>query len=414
MLPRYRTILFATLCTAYMLVFIQNAAITVLAPDVMEELALSPEAMGRLSSVYLCAYALMQFFSGLISSRLGPRLLMGLQFALAAAGGLLFATSTGLLSALPGRALNGVGMAGVMVSSFVLFGRWFAPSMFSRLCTAFFVAGGLGGFLATTPLALLTQACGWRFACAALACAAAVLSAAIFLVVRNFPPEAEGQKNAAPGHLREDLRALAANRTLWRLVLLFLALASAYFVFHGLWGGVYLQKAHGLSPAQAGNILAMGAVGHIAGAPFVTWLSEGVLHSHRRTLFLAGMLGACSFGALILFGASMPLWGLYAVSLGIGVAANGPNPIAYATARALVGTEGMGATSGIMASGLFMTGALLQNLSGFILEHMQHVSAHEAFAAAFLPMAVLGLAAALLSLGLPETCTRKNEEQKKA
>ena len=42
MLPRYRTILFATLCTAYMLVFIQNAAITVLAPDVMEELALSP------------------------------------------------------------------------------------------------------------------------------------------------------------------------------------------------------------------------------------------------------------------------------------------------------------------------------------------------------------------------------------
>ena len=178
MFPLYKTLLFSTLCAAYMLVFIQNAAITVLAPGVMKDLALSPEAMGRLSCVYLCAYAVMQFFSGLISSRLGPRLLMGLQFALAAGGGLLFASSSGLGTALPGRMLNGLGMAGVMVSSFVLFGRWFAPSMFSRLCTAFFVSGGLGGFLATTPLALLTQTCGWRFSCAALACASAALSAA--------------------------------------------------------------------------------------------------------------------------------------------------------------------------------------------------------------------------------------------
>lgn len=406
MFPLYKTLLFSTLCAAYMLVFIQNAAITVLAPGVMTDLALSPEAMGRLSSVYLCAYAVMQFFSGLISSRLGPRLLMGLQFALAAGGGLLFAASSGLYTAMPGRMLNGLGMAGVMVSSFVLFGRWFAPSMFSRLCTAFFVAGGLGGFLATTPLALLTQTYGWRFSCAALACASAALSVALFLVVRNFPPEREGASASSGRSLKEDLRALAANGPLWRLFLLFVALASSYFVFHGLWGGVYLQQAHGLSPAQAGNILAMGAAGHIAGAPFVTWLSEGVLHSHRRTFLLAGLLGAASFGAIIVFGDMLPVWGLYAASLGIGIAANGPNPIAYSAARALVGSEAMGAVGGLMASGMFMTGALLQNLSGLILENMQGASLHAGFSAAFLPIAALGLLAALLSLRLPETCPK--------
>lgn len=410
MISRYRLLLFGTLCAAYVLVFTQNAAITVLAPDVMRDLELPPDAMGSLSSVYLGAYACMQFFSGLICSRMGPHRLMSLQFAAAAAGGVLFAAAGGLAMAVPGRMLNGLGMAGIMVSSFVLFGRWFPASMFSRLCTAFFVAGGLGGFLATTPLALLVQGAGWRGACLVLAGTAAVLSAALFLVVRDFP--GDGSERPAPLTLRaqtDALRALFSNRVLWRLLALFLALASPYFAFHGLWGGVYLQDVHGLSPAQTGNVLAMGAVGLIGGAPFITWLSEKVFRSHRRALAFAGLLGAFSFGVLMLFNERLPLWALYAVSLGAGVASNGPNPIAYSTARALFGSDAMGAAGGLMASGLFAAGAVLQNVSGIVLHAAggAGLGQPQAFAAAFLPLAVLSLVAARLSLGLPETCGSK-------
>ena len=410
MFSPYRILLFSTLCTAYVLVFIQNAAITVLTPDVMRDLALSADAMGRLSSAYLAAYALMQFFSGIVSARLGPHRLMGLQFAAAAAGGALFATAGGMTAALPGRALNGLGMAGVMVSSFVLFGRWFPPAQFSRLCTAFFVAGGLGGVLATTPLALLCEAAGWRACCLALAGASAVLSLALFLTVRDFPPE--GNRNVESVSLRghaAELRALFSRRELWLLLLLFLSLSSPYFAFHGLWGGAYLRQVHGLSPAQSGNVLAMGAVGLIAGAPLITWLSENVLHSHRRALLLAGLTGAASFGALMAFNESLPLWALYAVSLGAGIASNGPNPIAYAAARSLFGSEAMGAAGGLMASGLFAAGAVLQNVSGIILNAAENsgLTTANAFAAAFLPMALLGLAAAALSFALPETCGKK-------
>ena len=406
MFSRYKILLFSTLCLAYMLVFIQNAAITVLAPDVMVDLQLTPETMSRLSSVYLYAYAGMQFFSGLVCSRFGPHRLMSVQFALAAAGGLLFGTSSGFVTALPGRALNGLGMAGVMVSSFVLFGRWFPSSMFSRLCTAFFVAGGLGGFMATTPLAILTEAAGWRTACMTLACAAGVLSVIITFVVRDFPPAVRHEFSSIDFRSQmHTLRNLAANPVLWRLFLLFLAVSSSYFVFHGLWGGIYLQDVHGLSLADAGNILAMGAVGHIAGAPFVTWLSENVLHSHRRTLLLAGLTGALSFGILIFFNETLPIWALYAVSLGIGIAANGPNPVIYTTARMLFGAEAMGSVSGLMASGLFVAGAVLQNISGFLLELARNhgITDSASFAPAFFPMAVLALVSAGLSLHLPET-----------
>ena len=141
----YKKWLFFVLSSAYLVVFIQNVAITVVTPDVMQDLGLSSGDMGLLGSVYLYAYALTQVFSGILSTRFGPRRLLSCQFLVAALGGFLFATAHSLPMAVAGRLLNGLGMAGVMSSSFTLFSRWFAPETFSRLCTLFFIAGGMGG-----------------------------------------------------------------------------------------------------------------------------------------------------------------------------------------------------------------------------------------------------------------------------
>ena len=141
----YKKWLFFVLSSAYLVVFIQNVAITVVTPDVMQDLGLSSGDMGLLGSVYLYAYALTQVFSGILSTRFGPRRLLSCQFLVAALGGFIFATAHSLPMAVAGRLLNGLGMAGVMSSSFTLFSRWFAPETFSRLCTLFFIAGGMGG-----------------------------------------------------------------------------------------------------------------------------------------------------------------------------------------------------------------------------------------------------------------------------
>ena len=141
----YKKWLFFVLSSAYLVVFIQNVAITVVTPDVMQDLGLSSGDMGLLGSVYLYAYALTQVFSGILSTRFGPRRLLSCQFLVAALGGFLFATAHSLPMAVAGRLLNGLGMAGIMSSSFTLFSRWFAPETFSRLCTLFFIAGGMGG-----------------------------------------------------------------------------------------------------------------------------------------------------------------------------------------------------------------------------------------------------------------------------
>lgn len=92
----YKKWLFFVLSSAYLVVFIQNVAITVVTPDVMQDLGLSSGDMGLLGSAYLYAYALTQVFSGILSTRFGPRRLLSCQFLVAALGGFLFATAHSL------------------------------------------------------------------------------------------------------------------------------------------------------------------------------------------------------------------------------------------------------------------------------------------------------------------------------
>lgn len=404
----YKKWLFFVLSSAYLVVFIQNVAITVVTPDVMHDLGLSSGDMGLLGSVYLYAYALTQFFSGILSTRFGPRRLLSCQFLVAALGGVLFATAQSLPLAVAGRLLNGLGMAGVMSSSFTLFSRWFAPETFSRLCTLFFIAGGMGGLLATTPLSLANHWLGWRPVFGALSVLTCSLTVIIHAVVRDWPPHLAGAGNSLRlADVLRDVAAMARQGDFWKMVLWYLFLPSQYFVFHGLWGAVYMGGTFGLSPSLIGNILAMGAVGFIAGTPLLTWISEKKLRSRRKAMALASLL-ACVSGAALSLGSdvlSVPL--LFAVSLALGIAVNGPCPVAYASGRERFGNRLVGSLSGILAASVFVGGAILQLVSGGLLSWAQQAGLAHPWAWAFAPLPLLAAASALAAWLLPETFTQK-------
>ena len=188
-----------------------------------------------------------------------------------------------------------------MSSSFTLFSRWFAPETFSRLCTLFFIAGGMGGLLATTPLSLANHWVGWRLVFLALSVLTCSLTVIIHAVVRDWPPHLAATGNGIRlADVLRDVAAMAKQPDFWKMIVWYLSLPSQYFVFHGLWGAVYLGGTFGLSPSLIGNILAMGAVGFIAGTPLLTWISEKRLKSRRKTLVLASLLACVSAAALSL------------------------------------------------------------------------------------------------------------------
>lgn len=411
-------ILFATLCTAFVMLFIQNIAMTVMAPDVMVSLRLSPDQMGVLGGAYLYAYACAQFCSGMLAARFGPRRILSLFFVIAAAGGLLFAGTEDYGCALAGRGMTGLGTAVVMACSVTLFSRWYPPESHATITAWFYSIGGLGSYIGTAPFSWLNAQVGWRNAYAVVALAALGISIAVWCVVRDWPPD--GDPHYAPqSHrvmtLREigsNLALISKNRDFWRLVAWCATMSAMFYTFAGLWGGVYLQAVYGLSHTQAGAILSLGALGFIVGNPLLAWLCRNVFRSYRAGMAISGPLGAVAACGLVFYTGDMSPPVLSALVLVLCLAANAPNAILFTSARILFGGRMLGSVGGIFGFSTFLSGGFLQILTGYLLKHAETagLTPAAAYSRAFIPLLVCCLVCSVVCFRVTETYGKAENE----
>ncbi len=78
----------------------------------------------------------------------------------AALGSALFAAAPTFLALVLGRALIGLGMAGVLMGALKTFGAWFSVRRFTTVSGVFLGIGTSGALAAATPLALLNASVG--------------------------------------------------------------------------------------------------------------------------------------------------------------------------------------------------------------------------------------------------------------
>lgn len=401
----YPAVLFVLVSTVYMMVFVQGIVMTVPANDIMRDMSLTAGHMGLLGSSYLYAYAAVMLFSGLIAASLGPRKTLGFAFLLSSAGGVVFAHSHSFIPALIGRAFTGMGLATTMTSAFTIFARWYAPRSFPRLSAFFFTIGGLGAFLATAVLPLMDDAWGWRNMFLFLAGVSFASSVLCFLIIRDWPPSSRmaalrkdsGNADLSVRSLCLNFRQVALSFDFWRLVVWFAATVGGYYAFTGLWVMPYLKDVYGFSHAQAGAMTSMIALGFIAFTPLIVWLCDHVAKSYRFGLGAAGVLTAAVFAVLIRRIDSLPVPALYAMMFVIGVVLNGPGALGYAAGRNLFGPRMAGVTSGVFGCSVFLGGAILQVICGYLLDYAENKgwSTPDAYALAFGIFLLCGIASAV-------------------
>ena len=79
----------------------------------------------------------------------------------------------------------------------------------------------------------------------------------------------------------------AENTHFWPMALCSFFGSLVSLSFTGLWGGPFLMHVYGMSRTQAGGVLSALAIGMIVGAPFMSWLSNRVLHSRKKVLMIS-------------------------------------------------------------------------------------------------------------------------------
>lgn len=253
-----RFVVFALFTAAYFFSYFFRSANAVIAGDLARELQLGAGQLGLLTSLFFATFAAIQLPMGVWLDRWGSRWVTPSLMFIGALGSLVFGLAQGFVPLAIGRALIGVGMAGVLMGSLKIFSQWFSLKRYATVSGSMVGIGALGALAASSPLAWLNETVGWRAVFLFGAVATALVAASIMLWTRNTPPGVAwtgGQ--AAKGGLATVFR----DRRFWHMAPLSFFLAGVAMGFQGLWAGPYLFDVHGLDQIAAGNILLWMAIG---------------------------------------------------------------------------------------------------------------------------------------------------------
>jgi MFS family permease len=271
-------------------------------PAMQEDLGISSAAAGSLASWNLGGYMLMAAVGGVLASRLGARLVVGIGSLVAAAGMLLTALATGVASAAAARLLTGLGSGTVLVPSVALMASWFDIDQ-RGMASGIVSSGSSLALVITGPVVPLIigggGADGWRLAWyffAALTCAVGLLT---LVVQRDRPykaahplatqgtiwtaeplrPSAERGPDAAVSaalaawgarpprttRVPVDLRQVLRSRYAWHMGLVYLAFGFAYMIYFTFFQKRLTIDAGWTSAAAGKAFLVLGVASIVCG-----------------------------------------------------------------------------------------------------------------------------------------------------
>lgn len=292
---RHLTI-FVLFTAAYFMSYFFRSANAVIAPTLAREMNLTAADLGLMTSLFFATFAAVQTPMGVGLDRWGPRWVTPLLMLVGVVGALIFAIAPSFPVLALGRALIGMGMAGVLMGSLKIFSQWFSAERFATVSGLLVGIGALGSLTAATPLAWLAGQIGWRMIFIVGALLTALFAVAIMLWARNTPPGVPwtGSSNSA-GTLMDIFR----KRQVWRITPMIFFLAGGLMGFHGLWAGPYLFDVYGLSPIAGGNILLWLGLGVTIGYGASGWLADQF--GLARLLAIGSLLYTlCLFGLAML------------------------------------------------------------------------------------------------------------------
>ncbi len=372
---KYRWYIFWVLALGYVLVYFHRLCPAVVAVEMMKDLNATGALTGFLGAAYFYPYAAMQLPAGLLSDSWGPRNTITLFFSVAFIGSVILAMAPSVSLAILGRTLVGLGVAMLFVPTMKILAEWFHAREFAMMTGILMALGGLGSLIAATPLVWLSNWIGWRQSFLFVGIFTLMLAVFVFIIVRDKPadkglpsPVETAQTVIKPIALMAGVKKVVTTTYFWPVAVWFFFDCGIFFSFGGLWGGPYLMQVYGYSKSQSGQILSMLAIGMIVGSPLLSYLSNNVIKSRKKTIVLSSLLVLILMLPLAFFTASIPLIWHYIICLGLGIFSSAIVVIGFTTNKELFPVQMAGTATGMINLFPFLGGAVFQPILGLVLE----------------------------------------------
>ena len=356
----------------YLIGFFQRVAPAVITSELMTEFSLTAAALGNLSAVYFYSYVAMQIPTGILADHWGPRRILSIGAAVAAAGTLLFGLAHSLALVALGRLLIGAAVGVAFVAMLKLSTHWFHPSRFALFSGVALACGVAGAVFAGAPLRLLVDAFGWRAVMLATGSFTGLLALVIWMVVRDDPSElgyrgfmAQPHASAPRRSVWTGIRAVLRTKNVWLILIICGGVTGPTLTFAGLWGVPFLSTHYGLTTAAAATLTSLLLLSWALAGPFMGALSDRV--RRRKPLYGMGATVAAAGWFYVFLVPRIPLPLLVAVLVLTGIA-SGCVMIGFAFAKESAPAALAGTTSGVINMGNMLGGLIMQPAVGWMLD----------------------------------------------
>lgn len=289
------------LVLAYVLSQFYRAFLAVLTPALESDLGATSGDLAFASGLWFIVFAAMQIPVGEALDRVGPRITAVVLFAIGGAGGaLMFALAQTPAHITYAMILIGIGCSPVLMASYYIFAKMYPTAMFSTLAGAVIGFGSLGNLASSAPMAWAVDALGWRETMVGLAVVTLVVSAALWVFVKD-PPKS--QSEAPKGSVLDLLKVKA----LWLIFpMMFVNYAPAAGL-RGLWIGPYGTQEFGATTSMIGTMTLVMGLAMIAGN-FAYGPMDRLLGTRKWVVFGGNAIGAIGCFALFMLPAGSSIW----------------------------------------------------------------------------------------------------------
>ena len=245
---------------------------------------ISATTFGQISALYYFAYSPMQLPVGMLMDRYGPRRLLTFACVCCTIGSWMFTLTSSIFLVGSGRFLVGFGSSFAFVGVLSLALHWLPRRYFSLVAGLITTLGMLGLMYGEVKITEWSESVGWEHVLLFIAILGSALSAVMFFVVRDGPPEGyQPHRYPWPEFFNNVLKVLMSPEV-WLIGVVGACLYTSLSVFGELWGKTYLEQAHHLTKVEAARTISAVFLGWAIGAPIAGYISDV---SKKRVLPLA-------------------------------------------------------------------------------------------------------------------------------
>lgn len=355
---------------AYLLVFFQRTALSVLQPDLEKAFQLSAIQFASLSGVYMYVYALLQIPVGLLVDCIGPKktTVIGLFLAALGAGIMAFASTYHWLFF--GRVLSCIGIAPIFLNTLKLSAEWFMPSEFASLAGITLFVGNFGALLSSYPLSWLVHKTDWQtsFRIIALFTFLVAFMASFFIFDKPSQCGFENHFDSKPLSWKDTWYGLGltlSKPAIYLPMAIYSFSLASVLTIQASWGGRMMLTFLPITKTSAGFVIMFISIGIMTGALISGKLGD----KYKKELVLICFLIPAAFLWISFLGIQrLSLLWLYAIwMLFLGFTSAGFS-LTFSLGKEISGHRFSGIGTAVVNGSGFIFTALVQYIYSFVLE----------------------------------------------